>query len=453
MDHTVITALAQSFQAHGYTFYLVGGSVRDEILGRASHDIDCATDALPDVIKAIAAQTSPSSIVPIGEKFGTIQIHYTDGAEPVIVEITAYRSECYHPGSRHPEVRFGTSIHEDLRRRDFTINAIAKNPLTGHYVDPWYGRKDLNFGIIRAVDDPAQRFEDDPLRLLRAVRFAAQFEFTIAVSTDMAITQHAQRIHSISHERIRDELGKILLANGVYHGFDLLEEHGLLEVILPEVRALIGVAQPPHHSLDVFDHTMTVVGLVPARISVRLAALLHDIGKPATKTMDGEVAHFYGHEDVGAEMARAILRRLRFSNGIVEHVANVVKLHMRVNAYTEKWGNGAVRRLYMDAGEAREDLLDLAIADGCSDRSEPADVVTKRIAHLRERLGEVSTDAAAQPLTSPLNGNELMALFGRSPGAWLKPLKQHLHDLVIDGALRGDNKHGAREAAKRFMEQ
>src|ERR1043165_3096925 len=165
-----IALLAQAFVGHGKELYLVGGTVRDELLGRDSHDIDCATNALPEEIKAIAAQTNPLHIIPIGEKFGTIQLQYATDAEPLIVEITTYRGERYTPGSRKPEVQFGTSIYEDLRRRDFTINAIAKNLLTGHYVDPFYGRRDLQGRCIRAVDDPAQRFKDDPLRLLRAVR-------------------------------------------------------------------------------------------------------------------------------------------------------------------------------------------------------------------------------------------------------------------------------------------
>ena len=198
---------------------------------------------------------------------------------------------------------------------------------------------------------------------------------------------------------------------------------------------------------------MVVVDTVPARLTVRLAALLHDIAKPVTKMMDGNVAHFYEHEDVGSEMARAILRRLRFGNDVVEHVAKVVKLHMRANQYTSKWSNGSVHRLYLDAGDTIDDLLDLAIADGASDRDEPREQVEARINGLRERIQQVQAQAIQQPLESPLDGNELMELFEHGPGSWLKPLKQHLNDLVIEGTLQSDDKDGAISAAKEFINE
>lgn len=449
-----ITLLAQAFARHGKEFYLVGGTVRDELLGRHSHDIDCATNALPEEIKAIATQSTPLHIIPIGERFGTIQVQYATDAEPLIVEVTTYRGERYTPGSRHPDVQFTTSIYEDLRRRDFTINAIAKNPLTGHYVDPWYGRKDLEKRCIRAVDNPVQRFKDDPLRLLRAIRFAAQFDFTLAPTTELAMFDCAYYIQVISQERIRDEIGKLLLQEHVHCGFETLHQTDLLGYILPEVQALRGVAQPPHHSMDVFNHTMTVVCMVPPRLAVRLAALLHDIGKPDTKTVDENgAAHFYEHEDIGAEMTRQVLRRLRFDSDTVEHVANVVKLHMRVNQYTSAWSNGSVRRLFVDAGDCMEDLFDLAIADGASDRNESREAVEVRIKELRERLQRVQTQVREQPLRSPLNGNELMELFDKKPGSWLRPMKEHLLSLVIDGALSPDDKEAAMQAARSFARQ
>lgn len=445
----VIRQLALAFHAADKEFYLVGGTVRDALLGRDSHDIDCCTNALPDEIKRIAATTEPLHIVPIGEKFGTIQLHY----EPaIIIEVTTYRGERYTPGSRKPEVHFGASLHEDLRRRDFTMNAIAQNPLTGNYVDPWYGRKDIERKLIRAVDDATQRFNDDPLRLMRAVRLATQLDFRIAEVTQMALVQQAGQICEISKERVQDELCKILISEHASAGIHRLCYTGLLFCVLPEVHSLIGVQQPPHHKKDVYGHTLLVLHAVPARLSVRLAALLHDIAKPVTKTMDGEVAHFYDHEDVGAEMARAILRRLRFGNDIVEHVAKIVKLHMRVNQYNSKWSNASVRRLFVDAGDTLDDLLDLAIADGASDRDEPREQVEARINGLRARMLQVETQAAQQPLTSPLDGNELMALFGRGPGPWLKPLKRHLNDLVVEGVLLPDDRESAIVAAKVFMD-
>ncbi len=445
-----ITRLAEAFKAHGKELYLVGGTVRDDLMGRASHDIDCATNARPDEIKQIASKTNPLHIVPIGEKFGTIQLHYPGDT---MIEITTYRGERYIPGDRHPEVQFGDSLLEDLRRRDFTINAIAKNALTGEIVDPFDGQADIERGVIRAVESAEQRFKDDPLRMLRAVRFGSQFDFSLENSTQWAIYAHAVRLNSISQERIRDELCKILLAPDVAFGLNKLLNLNLFSAFLPEMCMLMGVKQEPHHILDVFSHTRCVVELAPERLPVRLAALLHDIAKPQTRSVDENgVTHFYNHEDIGAEMTRTILRCLRFGNDVVEHVARVVKLHMRVNAYDSKWSNGAVRRLYIDAGDTIDDLLDLAIADGTSDRNEPPALVRTRIEHLRMRLQDVHVEAAQHPLVSPLDGDELMQMFGKPPGTWIKAVKQHLHDLVIEGALLADDKDGAVEAARAFME-
>lgn len=477
----LINDLAYVFRKHGKTFYVVGGSVRDTLLGRMVHDIDCATDALPDEIKLLVTKTNPLRVVPIGEKFGTIQVHYPaqasplpaslllreaelaqerdqdDASEPpVVIEITTFRGERYTPGSRHPEVQFGTSLIEDLRRRDFTINAMAIDPFSDEIIDPFEGQLDLprgsHAGFIRAVEDPDQRFAEDPLRMLRAVRLAAQLEFLIAMQTCDAIGRLASTIEQISKERVRDELAKILLAANAPYGLFLLKDLHLLTYILPEVEALAGVEQPPHHQLDVFEHTLKVVELVPQSLVVRLAALLHDIAKPATKSVDEQGhAHFYGHEDVGAEMAAGILRRLRFGNDVVAHVAKTVKLHMRVNAYTEQWSNGAVRRLFLDADNVLDDLLALAIADGTSDRHEPEGQVISRIAHLRARMAQVEGEARVTPLISPLDGNVLMAHFGRPAGPWIGMVKQHLSNLVIEGTLQADDMQAAIAAAETFL--
>lgn len=450
IDNPHIPRLAEAFKAHGKELYLVGGTVRDELMGRPSHDIDCATNARPDEIKAIAAETNPTHIVPIGEKFGTIQLHYAD----TIIEVTTYRGERYTPGSRHPDVQFGDSLLEDLRRRDFTINAIAKDALTGEIVDPFDGQGDIERGVIWAVENAEQRFKDDPLRMLRAVRFGAQFDFSLESSTQWAIYNQAEGLNTISQERIRDEFSKILVARDVMFGFTKLLNLNLFNVFIPEMCLLVGVRQEPHHVLDVFGHTRCVVELAPERLPVRLAALLHDIAKPQTRSVDENgITHFYEHEDIGSEMARTILRRLRFGNDMVDRVARVVKLHMRVNAYTEKWSNGAVRRLYLDAGDVLDDLLDLAIADGTSDRNESPALVHNRIEHLRMRLQDVHVEAVQHPLASPLDGDELMQLFGRPAGIWIKAVKQHLHDLVIEGTLLADDTTGATEAARTFMEK
>ncbi len=448
MKHQLINNIAMAFYKHNKQFYLVGGTVRDELLHRQCKDTDAATDARPDEIKAILAETTPLHVIPIGEKFGTIQAIYDDNE---VIEITTYRGERYNLGSRKPEVQFGDSLLEDLRRRDFTMNAIAKDPLTGEYIDPFYGIRDIHQRHIVAVDDAKQRFADDPLRMLRAIRFHAQLGFGIG---DVAenIRQCLHLLPTLSQERIRDELCKMLVARLPTMAIDKMKLLDILPYILPEVEALRGVDQYPHHTLDVFYHTLLVVKLVPARLEVRWAALLHDIAKPQTRSLDDKgITHFYEHEDIGGEVARQILTRLRFGNDFIDYVSRIVQLHMRVNAYNESWSNGAVRRLYVDAGDCLEDLLDLAIADGSSDRHEPPEIVKACIEHLRERCHQVNTEVQQQPLQSPLNGNELMQLFDRAPGPWLSKVKHHLQELVIEGALESNDKQSAIEAAKLFL--
>lgn len=446
----IIMKLAQVFHAHEKDFYLVGGTVRDELLGRPCHDIDGTTNARPEEIKEIVAETNPKHIIPIGEKFGTIQIVYEDD---ITVEITTYRSERYRPGSRHPEVQFGDSLHEDLGRRDFTINAIAKNPLTGHYVDPHMGGKDLQNKIIRAVDDPVQRFKEDPLRMLRAIRLAGQLlDFHIGSMTYFAIVEFSYLIQTVSKERIQEELNKILMQFDPRQNLWNLCGSHLMRYVLPEIEALHGVSQHPHHLFDVFGHTMLVVQVVLPHLELRWAALLHDIAKPQTKSVDEQGhAHFYNHEEVGAEVARDILQRLRFGNDFIDHVTKMIRLHMRVNQYTEKWSNASVRRLYADAGDVFDDLLDLAIADGASDRSESRETVQARIDHLWQRTKSIRMETHDHPWQSPLNGDELMAAFGRPAGPWIKEVKTHLWGLVVDDVLVAGDKEGAFEAAREYL--
>src|SRR5256884_7083608 len=303
----IIMTLAESFRAQHKQLYMVGGTVRDVLLHREqSNDADLATDAQPDEIKRIVAPTRPSTVVLVGERFGTVRLHYDND----IIEITTFRSERYNPESRKPEVCFGEDLYEDLRRRYFTINAMARDPLNGHIIDLFGGRQDLEEHILRAVgNEPDKRFDEDPLRLLRAVRFAAQLDFTIEPETRRSIIRQASKLQKISRERIRDEMNKLLLSAHPAKALDLLVELGLMEWIVPEVLALRGVSQQPQraiHTKDVYSHVLRVVERSSPRLVCRWSALLHDIAKPRTRSVkDGEV-HFYGHEDIGAFMARDI---------------------------------------------------------------------------------------------------------------------------------------------------
>jgi len=513
----IILTLARLFRASNRELFMVGGTVRDLLLHRAgSPDVDLATDARPDEIKRLVAQTHPAAIVTVGEQFGTIRLHYergftTEDAEvteeeqksredgdaagrgrkdasapgqtisapsssasfvssavssvspsPVVaeappgvdvVEITTYRSDRYDPASRKPEVTFGDTLEGDLLRRDFTINAMARDPLTGDVIDPYGGRADLERGLIRAVgDDPERRFDEDPLRMLRAARFAAQFGFHIEPDTAAAITRQAPTLAKISRERIRDEFTKLLVTLDPMLGLRLLVDLGLMSSIVPEVLELRGVSQAPGgHSKDVYVHVLRVVARTPPRPATRWAGLLHDIAKPRTRSVEEGQVHFFGHEDVGAAMARDILRRLKFDRPFIDHVTRLVKLHMRANAYLPDWTHGAVRRLMLDAGDALPDLLDLSRADITSYRQDKVARAAARVDELEARCRWLREEAERVPLKSPLDGNDLMRLFGREPGPWIRPVKDRLLDLVIDGRLAPDDRATAEAEARRVL--
>ena len=451
--HDMIYTLAEAFHAQHKQLYIVGGTVRDVLLHREdSNDEDLATDATPDEIKRIVAPTRPQAVVLVGERFGTVRLHYPHN----IVEITTFRSEQYNPDSRKPEVCFGTVLEDDLLRRDFTINAMACHPLTGEIIDPFGGRQDLEAHLLRAVgNEPDKRFDEDPLRLLRGVRFAAQLDFTIESETRRSITRQAIKLQKISRERIRDEMNKLLVSGKPAKGLDLLVELGLMEWIVPEVLALRGVSQQALkaiHTKDVYAHVLRVVERSSPRLICRWSALLHDIAKPRTRTVEDGKVHFFGHEDVGAYMARDILKRLHFDRDFIESVSKIVRLHMRANAYTSDWTDGAVRRLMLEGGDDLPDLLDLSQADITSYRADKVTRAVARVTELTERCQRLREEAERMPLKSPLDGNELMVIFGRGPGPWLRPIKDHLLSLVIDGALAPDDKEEAIKIAREMLE-
>lgn len=449
----IITTLAEAFHAQHKQLYMVGGTVRDVLLHREqSNDADLATDAHPDEIKRLVAPTQPSAVVLVGERFGTVRLHY--GSD--IIEITTFRTERYNPESRKPEVCFGTSLADDLLRRDFTINALASDPLNGNIIDLFGGRQDLENHILRAVgNEPDKRFDEDPLRLLRAVRFAAQLDFTIEAQSRRSIIRQASKLQKISRERIRDEMNKLLVSPHPARGLDLLMELGLMAWIIPEVLELRGVSQQQQRttaSKDVYAHVLRVVERSSPRLATRWSALLHDIAKPRTRSVEENTVHFFGHEDIGAYMARDILKRLHFDRDFIESVSRIVRLHMRANAYTTEWTDGAVRRLMLESGDVLPDLLDLSRADITSYRADKVSRAAARVNELEERCQRLKEEAERVPIKSPLDGKELMALFDRPPGPWLRPIKDHLLSLVIDGVLSPDDKEEAARIARAYLE-
>ena len=445
-----IGRLAQAFQRAGFALYLVGGPVRDRILGRESTDLDFTTDARPPEIKVLLRRAGADHIYTVGERFGTIGAIF--GEMPV--EITTYRSETYEPGSRKPDVTFGRSLEGDLSRRDFTVNAITQDIATGRIFDPLGGLGDIERRVIRAVGTPDDRFREDPLRVLRAVRLAAQLDFAIDRDTAAAMRRQATGLGTISAERIGAEMHLIMASDRPHRAIVTLLELGLLGFVIPELVAMQSTVQDDRHEhKDVFAHTMRVLAGTPNRLELRWGALLHDVGKPVTKSVRRGRVHFYGHAEVGARMARAILERLRADNRLTDRVSHIVALHMRANGYESSWTDGAVRRLIREAGEELDNLIDLSWADITSYQPRRVEAGRARVAELRERCDRLVAEQDVAAIDSPLDGHALMELFQRPPGPWIKPVKQHLLNLVLDGELDPDDTDGATEIARELVER
>ncbi|MCS7002771.1 MAG: CCA tRNA nucleotidyltransferase, partial [Dehalococcoidia bacterium] len=348
----LIARLGAIFADAGYALFLVGGSVRDLLIHRAyGSDLDFTTDARPEEVQRLAAAARPNAVYTVGAKFGTVGLIFGD----ITVEITTYRAEHYAPPSRHPTVSFGVSLAADLARRDFTINAMAlparpdaAAPVEfGEIVDPYGGLRDLRDRVIRAVGDPHERFAEDPLRLLRAVRFVAQLGFTLDPATATAIREHAGLLGGISRERIQAEFTKLLLGDNARAALHLTIDLGLMRHIVPELLEMQRMPRPPatvRGYKAVLPHTFQVVERTPKDARVRWAALLHDIAKPRTIAFEHGEVQFRDHERVGAQMAATILRRLKFDAKTVEVVSKLVAMHGHANAYSDEWTDSAVRR-------------------------------------------------------------------------------------------------------------
>ena len=416
-------------------------------MGRPTRDLDFTTDARPEKTKVLVRRAGASGVFTVGEEFGTIGAVFGK----LRVEITTFRSEAYQPGSRKPAVEFGDSLEADLSRRDFTVNAIAQDALTGRIIDPYGGVRDIVRGVIRGVGNPDDRFREDPLRVLRAVRFAAQLRFDLDAETASAMRRHAAQLASVSAERIGAELRLIMLSERPDRAIVALLELGLLGLVLPELIPLQSTVQDEHHQhKDVFAHTMRVVDNTAPLPELRWAALLHDVAKPDTKSVRGRRVRFYGHEEAGARKARAILCRLRFDNVFADRISHIVLLHMRANGYDSDWTDGAVRRFIREAGIDLSTLIALSRADITSYRPRRVERGLARVAELEARCERLLGEQDVRALDSPLDGHHLMRMFDRPPGRWIKPIKQHLLDLVLDGELEPDDVEGGERAAREF---
>ncbi len=443
--------IAFCFERAGLPIYLVGGSVRDRLLGRRSSDLDLTTPARPGQISELLRQAGADNIIDIGSAFGTIMGVFGDHQ----VDVTTFRAEWYpDERSRHPHVQFGEDLRSDLQRRDFTINAIAQDISSGKIIDPFDGVGDLARRRIRAVGCAPARFREDPLRMMRAVRLSVQLEMRIDDPTSAAIVEQAGRLQFISAERVRAELCKILLAPDPAGGVNELIDLGLCRFVIPELLDLRRTDNAEAaRQKDVLAHTLRVLAGVRAHLPLRLAALLHDIGKPSTRSVrDGKV-HFFRHELVGARLARKILSRLRFDRATIEQVCELVGLHMRSNLYAPDWTDGAVRRYMREVGNHRPLLLDLSRADITSYRHSKISNGLKRVGELEARCERLGAAGAVAKMASPLDGDDLMKLLDRPPGPWIRPIKDYLLELVIDGQLDQQDLDAARAIARRLASE
>ncbi|NND13407.1 MAG: CCA tRNA nucleotidyltransferase, partial [Acidimicrobiia bacterium] len=403
--------LAELFLGEGFDLFLVGGSVRDAFLGSGEdNDLDYTTIARPADIKRIMSPWA-DELFAVGEAFGTIGA-IKDG---YLIEVTTFRAEVYRAESRKPEISFSDDIETDLSRRDFTANAMAlKLGSEPALIDPYGGLSDIAAKVLRTPLAPEIAFEDDPLRMLRMYRFVSQLGFTPDESAVAATRSMADRLSIVSAERIRDELIKLLQGEHVEEGLWGLIDSGLAEQFLPELPALALEVDPDHHHKDVLAHTIAVVGKAPPNedVRLRLAALLHDIGKPATREFEGRRVTFHHHEVVGARMTRARMRELRFPKDDIQDVSQLVFLHMRPHTFKMGWTDRAVRRYVRDAGPLLEDLNELVRCDVTTRNEKRARSISRRIDEMEQRIEELAAKEELDAIRPPIDGNSVMKHLG-----------------------------------------
>jgi poly(A) polymerase len=413
-DQAPLMQLAARFGDAGHSLYLVGGWLRDAIAGRdlAEHDIDLATDARPDAIEALLDGWAEHLWLQ-GRRFGTI------GAQRggLRFEVTTFRAEVYHPDSRKPEVVFGDDIETDLSRRDFTVNAMALALPVLHFVDPFGGLADLVARRLRTPLSADVAFLDDPLRMLRAARFASSLEFEPDGDVVEAMARHRERLEIVSAERIRDELSKLLVAPDPQAGLWLLARTRLSDEFLPELNAMQLEQDPIHRHKDVLAHTIAVVAKTRPALRVRLAALLHDIGKPKTRGYAPGGVTFHHHEVVGARIARERLVALRYPNDLIDDVVALVALHLRFHTYRMGWTDSAVRRYVRDAGPLLDDLNHLTRCDCTTRNQKKAAALSRRMDELEARIAELREQEELARIRPPLDGRQVMEFLGIRPSA------------------------------------
>lgn len=432
-----LDGLAARFEADGEQLALVGGSVRDVMLGREVTDIDLTTSARPEVTERLV-QGWADAVWDVGRAFGTIGARKGDWT----VEITTWRADAYDGETRKPEVSYGESLTDDLVRRDFTVNAMAITLPGRTFEDPHGGIVDLATGVLRTPGTPEESFGDDPLRMMRAARFAAQLGFTVAPEVQQAMGEMAERIKIVSAERVRDELVKLMVADRPTAGLRLMVDSGLADHVLPELPALALERDEHHRHKDVYEHTLTVVEQSidledrlggPDFIS-RFAALMHDVGKPKTRRFgsDGTVT-FHNHDVVGAKITRKRMQALRFPKDQIDAVSRLVELHLRFHGYGDgKWTDAAVRRYVRDAGDLLERLHVLTRADCTTRNQRKAARLRRNYDNLEARIEKLAAEEELASIRPDLDGNQIMEILGVGPGRKVGEAYQFLLDLRLD---------------------
>ncbi|MGH3315120.1 MAG: CCA tRNA nucleotidyltransferase [Nocardioidaceae bacterium] len=443
----VIDALGERFVEAGHEIALVGGSVRDALLGRLGTDLDFTTSAHPDTVDDLLRGWA-DAIWDMGREFGTIGCRKGEWT----LEITTFRADSYDAASRKPEVEYGDSLQGDLARRDFTVNAMAVSLPSREFVDPYGGLDDLAEGVLRTPGTPQASFGDDPLRMMRAARFVAQLGFGVDDGVVDAMSDMADRLDIVSAERVRDELVKLVCADRPRLGLSLLVHTGLADRILPELPALRLERDEHHRHKDVYEHTLTVLEQAidledrlpydSPDLIVRMAALTHDIGKPRTRRFgaDGSVT-FHHHDVVGAKMTRKRMKALRFSNDEVAAVSHLVGLHLRFHGYgTGEWTDSAVRRYVRDAGDQLDRLHVLTRADCTTRNRRKAERLRRTYDDLEERIARLAEQEELNAMRPDLDGNQIMQILGIDPGPEVGEAYRHLLELRIEHGPLGEDR-------------
>ncbi|PCE16233.1 CCA tRNA nucleotidyltransferase [Microbacterium sp. SZ1] len=444
-ENPVVRTLADAFAAAGFDLAVVGGPVRDAILGRETHDLDFTTNALPDDILRIVTPVSTAQW-DIGRAFGTIGARVR-GEQ---VEITTYRADSYDGVTRKPTVEFGDTIDGDLIRRDFTVNAMALQVPAVKLIDPTGGVEDLVAGVLRTPADPQVSFGDDPLRMLRGARFSAQLGFAIDEATTAAIEQLRGTLSIVSPERIQSELVRLMQTDDPVRGIRVLVDTGLVDEFLPEISALRLEVDEHHHHKDVYEHSLTVLRQAiqlehsrhpgaGADVPLRIAALLHDIGKPRTRKLeDGGAVTFHHHDVVGSRMARKRLQALRFDTATTDTVATLIELHLRFFGYAEgAWTDAAVRRYVRDAGDELERLHILTRADVTTRNKRKASRLASAYDDIEARISALREQEELDSIRPELDGNRIQEVLGIRPGREVGEAYRFLLELRLDEGVIG----------------